>query len=69
MKKNRETVSGTEGILTLTVYLLDMVEYDRFNTIYRRCFETDPPARTCNPCSAAAVRCPGGIYRGGVPVK
>ena len=39
--------SGLENVLTLTVYLLDMDEYERFNTVYRRYFRRDPPARTC----------------------
>lgn len=42
-----EAGSGLENVLTLTVYLLDMDEYGRFNTVYRRYFEKDPPARTC----------------------
>ena len=42
-----EAGSGLENILSMTVYLLDMEEYARFNAVYRRYFEKDPPARTC----------------------
>ncbi len=42
-----EAGSGLDNILTMTVHLLDMDEYGRFNTIYKQYFDTDPPARTC----------------------
>ncbi len=42
-----EAGSALENILTLTVHLLDMEEYARFNAVYRTYFEKDPPARTC----------------------
>ncbi len=42
-----EAGSGLENILTMTVYLLDMEEYHRFNLVYRKFFAKNPPARTC----------------------
>lgn len=42
-----EAGSSLENILRVTVYLLDMDEYGRFNDVYRKYFPSDPPARTC----------------------
>jgi 2-iminobutanoate/2-iminopropanoate deaminase len=42
-----EAGSNLGSVLSITVYLLDLEEYDRFNTVYRRYFPQDPPARTC----------------------
>jgi len=42
-----EAGSSLQNVLKVTVYLLDMEEYDRFNPVYRRYFKIDPPARTC----------------------
>ena len=42
-----EAGSSLNKVLQVTVYLLDMGEYVRFNEIYRKYFQTDLPARTC----------------------
>ena len=42
-----EAGSSLNNVLRVTVYLLDMKEYGRFNEVYRRYFQTDLPARTC----------------------
>jgi len=42
-----EAGSGLENVLTMTVYLLDIDEYSRFNEVYKQYFEKDLPARTC----------------------
>lgn len=42
-----EAGSSLKNVLKVTVYLLDMEEFARFNGIYRKYFETDLPARTC----------------------
>lgn len=42
-----EAGSSLNKVLQVTVYLLDMGEYVRFNEIYKRYFQTDLPARTC----------------------
>jgi len=42
-----EAGSCLENVLTMTVYLLDMDEYGRFNTVYKQYFKKNPPARTC----------------------
>ncbi len=44
-------------VLQVRVYLLDMKEYSRFNEVYKRYFQTDPPARTC----IQAAKLPFGI--------
>jgi 2-iminobutanoate/2-iminopropanoate deaminase len=36
-----------DNILKVTVYLLDMDEFSRFNQVYREFFPRDLPARTC----------------------
>ncbi len=42
-----EAGSSLRDVLKVTVYLLDLDDYDRFNQVYRRYFPADPPARTC----------------------
>jgi len=42
-----EAGSSLSKVLQVTVYLLNMREYGRFNEVYRRYFPQDPPARTC----------------------
>lgn len=42
-----EAGSSLNKVLQVTVYLLNMKEYNRFNEVYRRYFRADPPARTC----------------------
>jgi len=34
-----------EDVTTVTVYITDFTEFDRFNTVYREFFPADPPAR------------------------
>lgn len=36
---------GFEHVTTVTVYITDFAEFDRFNAVYREYFPTDPPAR------------------------
>ena len=52
-----EAGSSLNKVLQVTVYLLDMGEYGRFNEVYKRYFQADPPARTC----IQAARLPFGI--------
>jgi len=52
-----EAGSSLNNVLRVTVYLLDMKEYGRFNDVYRRYFQTDLPARTC----VQAAKLPFGI--------
>ncbi len=52
-----EAGSSLDNILQVTVYLLDMGEYNRFNEVYKRYFQGDLPARTC----VQAARLPFGI--------
>jgi 2-iminobutanoate/2-iminopropanoate deaminase len=42
-----EAGSSLNNVLTVTVYLLDLGEFDRFNEIYKKYFQEDRPARTC----------------------
>ena len=42
-----EAGSSLNMVLQVRVYLLDMKEYSRFNEVYKRYFQADPPARTC----------------------
>ena len=42
-----EAGSSLDKVLTVTVYLLDIGEYTRFNEVYKKSFKTDRPARTC----------------------
>jgi 2-iminobutanoate/2-iminopropanoate deaminase len=34
-----------KDVTTVTVYITDFKEFDRFNAVYREYFPTDPPAR------------------------
>lgn len=52
-----EAGSSLDKVLQVTVYLLDMGEYNRFNEVYKRYFQRDLPARTC----VQAARLPFGI--------
>lgn len=52
-----EAGSSLDKVLQVTVYLLDMGEYNRFNEVYKRYFQGDLPARTC----IQAARLPFGI--------
>ena len=36
---------GFEDVTTVTVYITDFSEFERFNAVYREYFPTDPPAR------------------------
>jgi 2-iminobutanoate/2-iminopropanoate deaminase len=42
-----ESGSSLEKILQVTVYLIDIREYGRFNDVYRRYVSDNPPARSC----------------------
>ena len=42
-----EAGSSLDKVLTVTVYLLDIEEYARFNEVYKKYFKEDRPARTC----------------------
>ena len=42
-----EAGSSMDKVLTVTVYLLDMEEYTRFNEVYKKYFKKQRPARTC----------------------
>lgn len=42
-----EAGSSLDKVLTVTVYLLDIEEYARFNEVYLRYFKENRPARTC----------------------
>ena len=42
-----EAGSSLDKVLTVTVYLLDIEEYARFNDIYKKYFKENRPARTC----------------------
>ncbi len=42
-----EAGSSMDKVLTVTVYLLDIEEYARFNAIYTQYFKANRPARTC----------------------
>ncbi|MGD2126289.1 MAG: Rid family detoxifying hydrolase [Desulfobacteraceae bacterium] len=42
-----EAGSSLDKVLQVTVYLLDIREYGRFNEVYQRYFRGDLPARTC----------------------
>ena len=43
----QELGSSLDKVLKVTVYLLDMDEFDRFNQVYRQVFSENQPARTC----------------------
>jgi len=38
---------GLENVVKTTVFLSDMVNFARFNSVYREYFPTHQPARTC----------------------
>jgi len=42
-----EAGSSLNKVLQVRVYLLDIKEYSRFNEVYKKYFQKDPPARTC----------------------
>ncbi len=42
-----EAGSSLSKVLQVTVYLADVKDYGRFNTVYDRYFPKDPPARSC----------------------
>ena len=42
-----EAGSSSNKVLQVSVYLLNMREYGRFNEVYTRYFPENPPARTC----------------------
>ena len=42
-----EAGSSLDKVLQVTVYLLKMKEYGRFNEVYKQYFQADLPARTC----------------------
>ena len=43
----QEAGSSLDNVLTITVYLLDIAEYARFNEVYKKHFREKRPARTC----------------------
>lgn len=43
----QEAGSSLDNVLTITVYLLDIAEYARFNEVYKKYFSEKRPARTC----------------------
>ena len=43
----QEAGSSLDNVLTITVYLLDIAEYARFNEVYKKYFREKRPARTC----------------------
>ena len=43
----QEAGSSLEKVLTVTVYLLDIEEFARFNEVYKKYFKENRPARTC----------------------
>jgi len=43
----QEAGSSLDKVLTITVYLLDIGEYARFNEVYKKYFRENRPARTC----------------------
>ena len=42
-----EAGSSLDKVLKVTVYLLDIEEYGRFNDVYRHYFKEERPARVC----------------------
>lgn len=43
----KEAGSSLNKVLKVSVYLTDMNEFERFNTVYKKFFSDEPPARTC----------------------
>jgi 2-iminobutanoate/2-iminopropanoate deaminase len=59
--KNVEAIlSGADctlqDVVKATVYLTDMADYERVNTVYEKAFAPNKPARTCVAVSALPVR-------------
>jgi 2-iminobutanoate/2-iminopropanoate deaminase len=52
-----EAGSSLDNVLKVTVHLLDMREYGRFNEVYKKFFKKNPPARTC----VQAAKLPFGV--------
>ena len=52
-----EAGSSLDKVLKVTVHLLDMREYGRFNEVYKKFFGKNLPARTC----VQAAKLPFGI--------
>ena len=52
-----EAGSSLDKVLKVTVHMLDMREYGRFNEVYKKFFEKNPPARTC----VQAAKLPFGV--------
>jgi 2-iminobutanoate/2-iminopropanoate deaminase len=52
-----EAGSSLDNVLKVTVHLLDMREYGRFNEVYKKFFEKNLPARTC----VQAAKLPFGV--------
>ena len=42
-----EAGSSLEKVLKVTVFLTDMKEFHKFNSVYKQFFSDDPPARSC----------------------
>ncbi len=42
-----EAGSSLDRVLKVSVFLTDMNEFQRFNTVYAQFFNKDPPARAC----------------------
>ena len=42
-----EAGSSLEKVLKVTVFLTDMKEFHKFNSVYKQFFASDPPARSC----------------------
>ncbi len=42
-----EAGSSLEKVLKVTVFLTDMKEFHKFNSVYKQFFARDPPARSC----------------------
>ena len=53
----QEAGSSLDKVLKVTVHLLDMREYGRFNEVYKKFFEKNLPARTC----VQAAKLPFGV--------
>ena len=52
-----EAGSSLDKVLKVTVHLLDMREYGRFNEVYKKFFQKNLPARTC----VQAAKLPFGV--------
>ena len=52
-----EAGSSLDKVLKVTVHLLDMREYGRFNEVYKKFFAKNLPARTC----VQAAKLPFGV--------